>query len=207
MQHWNVHCQGRQGVWAFSKDGQGISFYCTVLYCSSAFWCRVYDATSRASQDALYASEAYIRGLVAKQRILEQNSETKRKEAARSPQRRLRVRFRFSVMVYMSSCCIHRALWPRSTRICFLESTAPYSLPCLLRRRVLSTQSFLPREKKAMTTATLQYKSDHPSPHPTFHGWATYARTTTAGRISNCSMVDSMDRVTYSKAKFQWGCS
>lgn len=53
----------------------------------------------------------------------------------------------------------------------FPESTAPYSLPCLLRRRVLSTQSFLPREKKAMTTATLRYKSDHLIPHPTFREW------------------------------------
>ena len=46
LQHWDVHCQGRQGVRAFSKDGQGISFHCTVLYCSSAFWCRVCDTNS-----------------------------------------------------------------------------------------------------------------------------------------------------------------
>ena len=56
---------------------------------------------------------------------------------------------------------MHNGCWSPSKLAysIFVLYTSPkqiYSLPCLLRRRVLSTQSFRVMEKKAMPKATLQ---------------------------------------------------
>lgn len=44
-------------------------------------------------------------------------------------QRKLRVRFQFSVVVYMASHCIHRALPPRSSQFRYLRSLLLLTLP------------------------------------------------------------------------------
>jgi hypothetical protein len=147
-----------------------------------------------------------MRGLVAKQRILEVKSKTRRKKRPFTTKETPCQISVFGDGLHVQLLYTQSSLAQKHPNL-FLESTVPYSLPCLLRRRVLSTQSFLPREKKAMTTATLRYRSDHRTPHPTFRGRVTYARTTTTGHISNYSIIVSIGRGTYSRAKSQWECS